>query len=279
MLALAESKGINVGRVFNTLGFADYRCISVVGGGIGRIIRDSVAREGINSLYYEIDGDSRVNTALVYEGRKEVLVINEPGPIMTEEEVEGFLLFCRGAIDAPGALVVSGSAPRGFAPRHLLRVVDAAAAAGIPVKADIAGVWLSSLLERPLDLLKLNEDEFFLAFGIKADDRDRVLDFKLRHGIRVLMITEGARGCTAFSADGACYKASLSNVETNIAVGSGDSFFAGFLYGEAMKYSFEDSLHLANACGYANTSRYGAGVFDCEDIKKARESVRVERVG
>jgi hypothetical protein len=105
MLALAESKGINIGRVFNTLGFADYRCISVVGGGIGNIIRDSVAREGINSLYYEIDGDNRVNTALVYEGRKEVMVINEPGPIMTEEEVEGFLSFCRGAIDAP---VISG---------------------------------------------------------------------------------------------------------------------------------------------------------------------------
>ena len=278
VISLAESKGLNLARAFKTLGFEDYVCMSIVGGGIGAIIERNTRKEGIQGRYFRISGESRVNVALVHESRKDVFVINEPGPLMTESEAAGFLRIAGKALRAQDALVVSGSAPRGFTERHLGAIVERAEAAGMPIKADIAGVWLASLIERPLDVLKLNHEEFFVAFGIEAGDLDKVLDFKRRHRIRILIITEGSRGSTAFRGDGECHKVELHDVETEIAVGSGDSFFAGFLFGEATGMPFEESLRLASACGYANTLRYGAGVFDHKDILGVRDKVSVERI-
>jgi 1-phosphofructokinase/tagatose 6-phosphate kinase len=197
---------------------------------------------------------------------------------MSADEVEGFLRLAQGFIEGSSGLIVSGSAPRGFSERHLRRIVNCAEDAGIPVKADIAGIWLSSLIEIPLDVLKLNDEEFLAAFGIEASDLDKALEFKARHRIRELVITEGSKGSTGFDAKGACYKAEFRDVRTEVAVGSGDSFFAGFLFAEAKGKSFDECLHQASACGYANTLQYGAGVFRHQDIQSVWGNVHVERI-
>jgi 1-phosphofructokinase len=278
VLSLAESKGLNLARVFVTLGFEDYLCLSIVGGDIGEIIEKASIRAGIHADFFKIRDESRINTALVHEARKEVSVINEPGPLMSDDEVEGFLRLARSSLDGASGLIVSGSAPRGFSERHLRQIVGWAEEAGIPVKADIAGIWLSSLTELPLDLLKLNHEEFLAAFGIQAGDLDSALEFKARHRIRELIITEGSKGSTAIDDGGACYKVELGNVRTEVAVGSGDSFFAGFLFAEARGQPFDECLHMASACGYANTLRYGAGVFSHEDVRSVWDNVRVQRI-
>jgi len=58
-------------------------------------------------------------------------------------------------------------------------------------------------------------------------------------------------------------------------VGSGDSFFAGYLYKEAMGKSMEERLIFATACGMANTLKYGAAIFDLKDLNEQLPLVEI----
>ena len=62
-------------------------------------------------------------------------------------------------------------------------------------------------------------------------------------------------------------------VEVLDAVGAGDSFDAGFLYGYLQKWSLSDSLRLANACGALST-RAAGGTTAQPTLAEAQEFVQ-----
>lgn len=278
VVSLVDGKGLDIGRVFNTLGFEDYECLNITGGVVGSIIEASCEKEGIRSCFYHIGGESRINTIVVYEPHGDVLVVNEPGPAMTGEEVRGFIDFFKRSLDPSDELVISGTPPVGFQPAELLEIVDYALAMAISVKVDIGGVWLERIVERKLDTLKINDEELMTVFGVSINDHTSLRAFRERHGISSLVITRGRKGSIALSPDGVMYESLVDESVSNLAVGCGDSFFAGMICGFRKGLSFEDSLRLGSACGYANTLHYGAAIFAYSDVELGSEKVRVKRL-
>ncbi len=278
VVTLVDGKGLDIGRVFNTLKFADYECLNITGGVVGSIIESGCLKEGIRSRFFRIEGESRINTIVVYEARGDALVVNEPGPAMSGEEVRGFIDFFKSAVDPSDELVISGTGPVGFSPENLIEIVDHASRLGIAVKADIGGAWLERIVERKLDTLKINSEELMTAFGISSSDYSSLCDFKAEFGIGCLVITRGKEGSVALAPDGSAYEASADDPVSDIAVGCGDSFFAGLLCGARRGLPFEKSLGLACACGYANTLRYGAGIFTSEDLEIGLKKTRIQRL-
>jgi 1-phosphofructokinase/tagatose 6-phosphate kinase len=265
VVKLVDGKGLNIARVFNLLGFHDYLCINVLGGDVGKIISSKCREEGIKTAEFWINDENRINTAVVYEYEKRMLMVNEPGPVMTPDEIERFIHYLDSLIEEKSTLVISGSAPRGFEAKHMSRIAQMAKERGCRLMVDISNEWLKELVKFEPEMIKVNADEFKVTFELSSLSIERLYEVKKRYKIDVLCVTLGKDGSITITEDRVLH-ARPKLVHSDFSVGSGDSFFAGYLHEEAMDKSMEERLIFATACGMANTLKYGAAIFDLKDL-------------
>ncbi|HDP79033.1 MAG TPA: ribokinase [Mesotoga infera] len=278
VVTLVDGKGLNIARVLSrVLGHNEYFCINILGGQVGTIIENECNRLGILTKNYWIEDSNRINTALVYEYENKMLMINEPGPMMKPHEIDGFMEFFKSYAEPDISLVISGSAPRGFENGSLLRLVEIARGAGCSLNIDIAGSWLTKIVTASPELLKINADELKVAFGIEKDDLKSMESFRRENSIKDLIITNGKNGSIWLS-ENERLQARSTKLFSDFSVGSGDSFFAGLLYGREMHMSNREALKMATACGAANTLHYGAAIFEYSDLEKVISDVAVSEV-
>ncbi len=274
VVKLVDGKGLNIARVFNTLGFKDYICINILGGDVGKIIHAKCKEDGINTLEFWIEDESRINTAVVYEYEKRMLMVNEPGPVMQRKEVENFLEFFSSVLKENGTLVVSGSAPRGFGIKDMARIARFAKEKSCRLMIDISGEWLKELLNFEPEMVKVNADELRIALDLQQMNLGELLHIKDSYNIKVLCVTYGKDGSVTLL-DNRAIRVKPRVIQSDYSVGSGDSFFAGYLYYEALNKSIQERLIFATACGTANTLKYGAAIFDLQDLESQLSNVDI----
>ncbi len=159
----------------------------------------------------------------------------------------------------------------------MIDLVVAARNSGCTLKIDIAGEWLSKIVALSPELLKINADELKVAFGIEKGDLKSMEEFRRSFSIKDLLITNGKYGSVWLS-DTEKLQAVSTKVFSDFSVGSGDSFFAGLIYGQERLVSKREALKIATACGAANTLHYGAAIFERSDIERVIEDVVVSEV-
>jgi len=275
VLKVVDGKGLNIGRVFETLGETEYNTVNIVGGNVGDLIRKETAAAGINATFLEIESNNRINTAVVHEYRKEMEMINEPGPEISAEERLSIVDELKTYLEEKdGTLVIAGSAPRGLGPESLVEIVEYAGLEGFRVEMDISKKWLKALVDTEPDVLKINHDEYELAFGKSPDKYDAVREFKRNKGIDTLILTNGKEGSYAIN-DGKLIRARPKEIRSDFSVGSGDSFFAGLLYAQNRGKELSEQLRTASACGIANTLSYGPGYFSREEYQRELDNVDI----
>lgn len=275
-----DGKGLNIGRIFSLFGFEEYVCVNMLGGPVGRIIEEQCKLQHIRTKNFWIEDESRINTAIVreYNGHQDVQMVNEAGPTVTTEEVRRFKQFYRETVQPDDIVVISGSAVEGFTPADLAEIAAITTAQGGKLAVDISSEWLKEIVDQQISILKINNDELRIAFGLEADRFDVLDDFRRRYNIDLLIITLGKDGAVAVSDKGG-YTVQPPEVQGNLAVGSGDSFFAGFLYRQVNGGDLKEGLICGTACGAANAARYGAALFEMQDYERCLEKVRIQEVG
>ena len=281
VVALSSGKGIDVARVLNTLKFNDYQVNNIVGGAVGEIIIRGLEKEGINSWNYKIEGDSRINYALVDEFKDEFLMINEQGPLITEEEKQNYFKELEDWLIEDGVLVLAGSATRGFKGDDIQRILKTAISKNMYITVDISKQYLKASLEEKLDVLKINEKEFSTAYKDKYhlsfNNKKDYIKVAREENFEKLIITFGEEGALYYS-DQNIYWGTHTKKYSNYAIGSGDSFFAGYIYGFMSDYEEIESFRLALACGVANTRMYGASRLKIEHINEIKDNhLKIER--
>lgn len=280
VLKLVSGKGINLARVLSTFDFENYECLNIIGGEIGRLIEQSCRTEGLRTTSFYVADESRINFSVIRTFDRTIQTFNEPGPVLSDTEVNGYIdLVKKILLDKEEPyLVISGSASKGFSTAQLTDLIGWASHRGIKVCIDIGGEWLKSVVEHPIELLKINREEFHLAFGFDILERERLDEFKKKHQIRDLIITNGKHGSYAWNATGEKYHVTVKDLDDAVGftVGCGDSFFAGYLLGVSQETVFKDRLLLANACGIANTRNYGPAKFSREDMQLSKNNVFFE---
>lgn len=101
---------------------------------------------------------------------------------------------------------------------------------------------------------------------------DAVSSLMAQNPQRVIVITQGAKGCTVYDADGARHIAGFK-VEEVDPTGAGDCFDAGFLAGWLKGKTPAESAKLANACGALAVTQQGpmAGAKRLIDVQSFME--------
>jgi 1-phosphofructokinase len=281
VIALPSGKGVDVARVLKALGYSDYLVSNIIGGKIGRLIEESIQEEGINCWNYKVSGESRINYAYVDEVKGRIFMINEQGPVISLAEKEQYFYELNEWLIKDQLLVISGSAPKGFIAEDIQRVIKMGKAKNMFIAVDTSKEWLVACIKEGHDLLKINNEEFSeiykplypYRFEVK-EDYIRVIE---KEGFQRAVITFGKKGALAYE-KGDIIFGEITKIFSEYAVGSGDAFFAGYLYGYVNQYDLKDSLKLAMACGVANTMLYGAGLTKYEDIMMIKDNyIKINR--
>jgi len=134
---------------------------------------------------------------------------------------------------------------------------------------DIGGRFLVPLSQSRPELIKINREEFSLAFGFDGWERSGELTSWLGEaGIQTLILTDGAAGACAHTKEESLFALLPRGIGGPYAVGSGDSFFGGYLAAWSRGWPLWERLRLGNACGAANTREIRCGAVPEEEVRE-----------
>jgi 6-phosphofructokinase 2 len=260
--------GINVARVLGRLG-ADVEAIFLGGGVTGRVLDELLARGGIERRMIPIADDTRLSLTIVETSTGNEYRFVPEGPEVTEEEAAA-------ALHAAGAsecdyFVASGSLPPSMPDDIYVRLCSAVTARGARFVLDTSGAPLRAALEAGgIFLLKPSRGEFEALVGDKLDADGLVREAERLVGsgkIQNIAITLGGDGAILVNRDGARVSPALP-VKACSAVGAGDSFLAGMVYGFAIGRGPGEAFRIGLAAGAAAVLSCGSDLAKPEDLQR-----------
>jgi 6-phosphofructokinase 2 len=180
------------------------------------------------------------------------------------------------AFDAANSLtcdyfVASGSLPRGMADDFYVRLCKAVTDRGVRFVLDTHGAPLRAALDAGgIFLVKPSRGEFEaftgrpLGIGELVREAERVVEAGAAENVA---ITLGRDGAILVNRGGSQVKPAIS-VQACSAVGAGDSFLAGMVYGFSLGRTADDAFDVGLAAGAAAVLSCGSELCKPEDLKR-----------
>ena len=272
--------GINVARVLDKLG-ADVTALFLGGGPTGQVLDVLLKRAGIGRRMIEIAEDSRISLTVLETSTGNEFRFVPEGPEVTQAEADAVL-------DAATSMdcdyfVASGSLPRGMAEDFYAQLGARVTARGARFVLDTSGSALRKALEAGgLFLIKPSRGEFEAFAGRKlspselAEEAKRLIDEGRAENVA---ITLGKEGAILASKSGTKIAPAIP-VEACSAVGAGDSFLAGMVYGFSLGKEAEPAFEAGLAAGAAAVLSCGSELAKPEDLKRlVGQALSGEEVG
>ncbi len=278
-ITLPGGKGVNVARALRSLG-VESPVAGFASGCNGRWIAESLKKEGFRAFIQRHSaGESRVCYTIV-DSRGLTTDLNEEGPAVPAAAQAAFLKKFSALASRFRTAAICGRVSAGLKKGFYSSLVRLAAARGCFTVFDTSGPALSEALSAGAEGIKINRYEFAELSG-GAFTPSRVASFfrgNSGRGLKTLIVTGG---------DGPTYAASpfglwrikpprLRGLKS--AVGAGDSFMAGFLFGFLNGYDFGRTLKLAAGAAASDCLSLGAGFIDREQALAYAEKARVDKI-
>lgn len=264
-----SGKGVNVALALHGVG-VDVRAVLPVGGAAGAEIIAGLTDLGLDTIAVAIAGAVRSNVSVIEaDGRS--TKVNEPGPTLSEAEVDAL---CAAALSASGDgdwVLWAGSLPAGFTADRLARAVADARAARRLVAVDASGAALAAVLDNERDglphLIKPNADELADVLGVELrtiGDVTAAAQVLVSRGVRTVLVSLGGHGALLVERDLSAPLHGVAAARRVVnTVGAGDAFLAGFL---AVPSGAAEAL--------ANGLRFGATAVEHDGTLSGRPDPR-----
>jgi 1-phosphofructokinase family hexose kinase len=279
---VAGGKGVNVARALRLL---DRPVIAtgLAGGATGTRIVEQLTDEGILNAFTRIAEESRTNLAVIDPTAGEQTEINERGPAVTPDEVDGFVEKLLYLAQGADLCVIAGSAPPGVEPDAYGRMVSDIQALGIPALLDTDGEPMRAGLRAGPAVVAPNTQEAEEAVGHEFNDPDDLalgLRELIEMGAAEAIITREA-GCVAIVGEASerrHYEVEIEPLEPIASVGSGDAFLAGYTAARYSGGTARECLAHGVACGAESTQHFGAGTLDPREVERLLPRVEVREL-
>jgi 1-phosphofructokinase/tagatose 6-phosphate kinase len=277
-------KGVNVARALKALG-QPVIATGLAGGRTGTRIIEQLTEEAILCDFVRIRDESRTSTAMIDPTSGVQSEINEPGPVVTEQEMALFLDKLRYLGKAADMCVFAGSLPRGMQDGIYAELVTEMKRLGVMTVVDAEGDPMDLALRSGPDLVSPNATEAEELVGHEFhEEQDRLFAlFNICElGPREAIITH-EEGCVALlgrEREKHLYEVRTDRLEPVSAIGAGNAFLAGYLSACYSGSNPAEALRFAVACGAESTLHMGAGVLDpraAERLQAEVEVVELER--
>ncbi len=253
-------KGINVLRVFRELGGTGV-ATGFVGGRVGDAIAEGLSAEGIRHDMIRVAGESRLCIKIMDPKSGTQTEVNEVGPEISPTEVEQLTGKIGELMGSAEYVVLCGNVPPGVPVSFYGDIIRLAKIRGIKAVLDASEEQLKDAIKAGPYIVKPNVAELSQLAERELMTLEEICSAAKslkQYGVGIAAVTMGRSG--AVVTDGVrAWQAVPPEIEFASAVGSGDSFIAGFLQVLASEGSLAEALALGTAAGAANATSYGAG--------------------
>ncbi len=284
VLALRQDiggKGINVARVLKAIGYEALAC-GFAPGVRGRQIEEQLLDSSIGCDFIYIPGEVRTNITILDRATHAHTQLVLPGPTLERSAIALLMERLRRRMRSSTWLVLAGSIPPPGDPAVYVDLIRMAADHGGRTVLDADGPVVEAILEsdvRPT-LLKMNDHELarLLHFNIESEDEALLAARRVRaRGVANVVVTLGSDGAIAVTSEGE-FRVSSPRIEVVSAVGAGDAFLSGLMYGLVKGGDWETALPIASAAGAAACLEPGTQLCNGADVWRLRPAAIAERI-
>ena len=272
----AGGKGINVSRTIRELGGKTI-ATGFLGGNSGRIIADILKAEGIESDFVQVNGETRTNIK-VCEKNGVLTELNEPGPLITEKQVEELkdkLLRYAGT----GTLfVLSGSIPAGVPEDTYAKIIRMIHEKGAEVLLDADSNAFRLGLEALPDIIKPNcaelEEYAGMTGGLSEEGIIKTAEEFRKKGIGTVAVSMGQSGALFLLGEKRARCPALP-VKVSSTVGAGDAMVAGLALARDLQLAEEETIRLCMAVSAGAVTTSGTKPPPKELVEKLKKQVMI----
>lgn len=273
----AGGKGINVSKTIHELG-GESIAVGFLGGNAGKTIEHVLEDRGIKNDFIWVEGETRTNTK-VFEQNGAVTELNEPGPKITEAQIDELLKKLDEYAKEGNLIVLSGSIPAGVDRKIYARITELAHEKGAEVLMDADGDLFRNALEARPDIIKPNRVELEEYAGVDYRvSQEELLDMAKNlqaKGIHTVAVSMGKSGALFVKNDYEVRCPALS-VKAHSTVGAGDAMVAALAYAWDQKLKEEDTVKLCMAASAGAVTTIGTKPPARELVDTLMEQVIIE---
>lgn len=244
----AGGKGINVSKTIKELG-GETIATGFIGGTGGILIQRVLEEQGIKADFVEIKNEIRTNLKVV-EADGNVSEFNEPGPLVTETELDQLTEKLLSYANKDTLFVLAGSIPNGVDKTVYKTLTQKLKEKEAKVFVDADGELFIHALEASPDIIKPNrhelEEYFHKDYRVDEEELISMGQQILDRGIGMIAVSLGQLGALFLTKDQVLRCPGLK-VEAHSTVGAGDAMVAAISYGLNGKLSIEECAKLGVA--------------------------------
>ncbi|MFV0343019.1 MAG: 1-phosphofructokinase [Anaerocolumna sp.] len=269
-------KGINVSKTTKALGGETIAC-GFVGGSSGMIIEQALKKQGIQSDFVRIDKETRTNLKVIEENGL-VTELNEPGPLVSGEEIKALKDKLLSYAKEDTWFVIAGSIPRGVDKGIYRDIIQMVKEKGSKVFLDADGELFKLGLEAGPDMIKPNKGELLAYF--QKDyivDENQLVEMGSRFldkGVKMVAISLGQQGAFFINKEKVIQCVGLK-VKAHSTVGAGDAMVAAITYGLDKGMDLESCIKLGMAVSAGAVTTQGTKPPDMVSVEELKKQVEV----
>jgi 1-phosphofructokinase len=229
----AGGKGVNVARALAAHG-CKATAVLPSGGAEGAQLEALLTDAGPDLLTVRIAGSIRANVTVV-EADGTTTKLNEPGPVLSQDELEALTVTLTGAAAQADWVVLCGSLSPGVPASWYAGLTRQLRGTGPRVAIDSSGPPLAMAIAAQPDLIKPNREELAELAGRPVDTIADVVgaaETLTANGVHTVLTSLGPAGAVLVRRD-AAWHATAAALEPRSTVGAGDALLAGYLAGGA----------------------------------------------
>lgn len=272
-------KGFNVARMLKSLGTSSV-ALGFAAGKSGEMLEGKLQSLGIETDFVWVEGETRTNVSIVSTENGQYVKVNEPGPTITEADLEKLAQKIHDRLRAGDWWVLAGSLPPGVPPTYYSELIGIIQSAGAMVFLDTSDEALrQNCGAKPL-LVKPNDEEAHELTGLPVGTKEEIATVGKAisaMGPASVIISLGKEGAVLVD-EGKAWLAASPEIAAANPIGAGDSMVAGVVWGLSQGDSMQDALCKGIACGAATASQKGTSVGSLEQVTKLLAEVQLRKI-
>lgn len=261
---VAGGKGINVAKILRQF-HLPVAVMGFLGGYGGRMIEDAMMKLGAECHFTRTKENTRTSTNILGDDGY-VTELLEPGPQVSEKELENFFKEFEYCLEEGEYFVLSGSIPGGVPADIYAALIEKCRSEGRKVFLDTSGELLREGIKAKPYLIKPNQKELEYIAGRRLRDREEIAGEAKRlvdSGIGKVVVSMGKSGLLYVDKQQVLFEQAKKIRAVNT-VGCGDSVVASLCMSELSGDSPETALKKAAALSAANALTRENGVIPME---------------
>jgi 1-phosphofructokinase family hexose kinase len=271
----AGGRGINASRVLQCYG-AKTLAIATSGGPNGERFEKLLAKFGFPTKLVRISREIRTNFT-VTDRQGLAIKMNEPGPLITPEELKSIEKTVDSRLDGASWLMLCGSIPPGVASDFYTKLIRRARDRKVKTLLDTDGDALLHGVEAGPTVVTPNQHEAERLLNRALITRAHFVEAVTRikaMGPESVLLSLGSRGVVAIN-ENQLLEVLPPRIDAVSPLGAGDALAAAYVWATTKKKDFVDSVRWGVAAGTASARLPGLEFANLEQTKEIYKSVEV----